>query len=48
SAQHLTPTTSSVKVGSVLFISGELMLIIIHDNYIVYLRIISFAKSQKS
>ncbi|CAG8701535.1 25644_t:CDS:2, partial [Racocetra persica] len=48
SAQHFTPTTSSVKVGSVLFISRELTLTIIHDNYIIYLHTISFAKSQKS
>ncbi|CAG8674031.1 9061_t:CDS:2, partial [Cetraspora pellucida] len=48
SAQHLAPTTSSVKVGSVLFISGELILMLIHDNYIVHLRTINFAESQKS
>ncbi|CAG8751217.1 4541_t:CDS:2, partial [Cetraspora pellucida] len=48
SAQHLALTTSSVKVGSVLFISGELTLMLIRDNYIVHLHTINFAKFQKS
>ncbi|CAG8814860.1 11343_t:CDS:2, partial [Racocetra persica] len=48
SAQHLALTTSSVKVGSVLFISGELMLMMICNNYIVHLHTISFAETQKS
>ncbi|CAG8474503.1 1629_t:CDS:2 [Scutellospora calospora] len=48
SAQHLASTTSSIKVGSVLFISRELTLMLTRDNYIVHLRTINFAESQKS
>lgn len=46
SAQHLTPTSSSIKIGSVLFISGEFM--IVDDKYVVHLRSVNFTEYQKS
>ncbi|CAG8536753.1 15136_t:CDS:2 [Cetraspora pellucida] len=46
SAQHLIPTSSAVKIGSVLFISGKFM--IVDDTYMVHLRSVNFVEYQKS
>ncbi|CAG8744657.1 30457_t:CDS:2, partial [Racocetra persica] len=46
SAQHLMPTSSVVKTGTVLFISSEFM--IVDDTYMVHLRSINFVEYQKS
>ncbi|CAG8812078.1 9323_t:CDS:2 [Gigaspora margarita] len=44
-AQHLTCITSTVKKGSVMFISGELILV--DETFIIHLRSINFSEHQK-